>query len=57
MNPKGDFYGEKRVREFLRNSKGNAAEIGKALLSDVRAHAAARPLYDDVTIMAFSRNA
>lgn len=57
MNPKGDFYGEKRVREFLRNSNGNAAEIGKALLSDVRAHAAGRPLYDDITIMVFSRNA
>jgi len=57
MNPKGEFYGEKRVREFLRNSNGNAAEIGKGLLSDVRAHAAGRPLYDDVTIMVFSRNA
>jgi serine phosphatase RsbU (regulator of sigma subunit)/pSer/pThr/pTyr-binding forkhead associated (FHA) protein len=57
MNPKGDLYGEERVREFLRNSRGNAAEIGKALLSDVRAHAAGRPQYDDITIMVFSRNA
>jgi serine phosphatase RsbU (regulator of sigma subunit)/pSer/pThr/pTyr-binding forkhead associated (FHA) protein len=57
MNPKGDLYGEQRVREFLRNSNGNAAEIGKALLSDVRAHGAGRPLYDDITIMVFSRNA
>lgn len=57
MNPKGELYGEKRVREFLRKSKGNAAEIGKALLSDVRAHAAGRSQNDDITIMVFSRNA
>ena len=41
MNPNGDLYGEKRVREFLRQSRGSAAEIGKALLADVRAHAKA----------------
>jgi serine phosphatase RsbU (regulator of sigma subunit) len=57
MNPKGDLYSEKRVRKFLRNSRGNAAEIGKALLSDVRAHAAGRPQNDDITIMVFGRNA
>jgi sigma-B regulation protein RsbU (phosphoserine phosphatase) len=57
MNPKGDLYGDKRVRDFLRKSRGNAAEIGKALLSDVRAHANGRPQNDDITIMIFSRNA
>src|SRR5579862_3475766 len=57
MNPNGELYGEKRVREFLRKSKGNAAEIGKSLLSDVRAHAAGRSQNDDITIMVFSRNA
>ena len=57
MNPKGELYSEKRVREFLRKSTGNAAEIGKALLADVRAHASGRPQNDDITIMIFSRNA
>ncbi len=57
MNPKGDLYGDKRVREFLRKSRGNAAEIGKALLSDVRTHANGRAQNDDITIMIFSRNA
>lgn len=57
MNPKGELYGEKRVREFFRNSKGSAAEIGKALLADVRTHAAGRPQNDDITIMVFGRNA
>jgi phosphoserine phosphatase RsbU/P len=56
MNPKGELYGDKRVREFLRTSKGNAAEIGKALLADVRSHANGRAQNDDITIMIFSRN-
>lgn len=56
MNPQGDLYGDKRVREFLRNSHGSAAEIGKALLADVRAHANGRPQNDDITIMVFGRN-
>jgi sigma-B regulation protein RsbU (phosphoserine phosphatase) len=56
MNPKGDLYGEKRVREFFRNSKGSAAEIGKALLADVRTHANGRDQNDDITIMVFGRN-
>ena len=42
MNPQGELYTEKRVREFLRNSRGDAAQIGKALLADVRAHANGR---------------
>jgi serine phosphatase RsbU (regulator of sigma subunit) len=57
MNPKGDLYGDKRVREFLRKSHGTAAEIGKALLADVRAHANGRPQNDDITIMVFGRTA
>jgi phosphoserine phosphatase RsbU/P len=57
MNPKGDLYGDKRVREFLRNSRGTAAEVGKALLADVRSHANGRPQNDDITIMVFGRNA
>ncbi len=57
MNPKGDLYGEKRVREFFRNSKGSAAEVGKALLADVRTHASGRAQNDDITIMVFGRNA
>ncbi len=57
MNAAGELYGEKRVRRFLRNSRGTAAEIGKALLADVRSHANGRPQNDDITIMIFGRNA
>jgi phosphoserine phosphatase RsbU/P len=56
MNPKAELYGEKRVRAFFRNSKGSAAEIGKALLADVRTHANGRAQNDDITIMVFGRN-
>jgi serine phosphatase RsbU (regulator of sigma subunit) len=56
MNPANELYGDKRVREFLRKSTGTAAEIGKALLTDVRAHANGRAQNDDITIMIFSRN-
>jgi len=57
MNPNGDLYGEKRVRDFLKNSRGTAAEIGKALLADVRRHANGRAQNDDITIMVLGRNA
>jgi serine phosphatase RsbU (regulator of sigma subunit) len=57
MNPAGDLYGDKRVREFLRKSRGKPAEIGKALLADVRSHANGRDQNDDITIMVFGRNA
>jgi sigma-B regulation protein RsbU (phosphoserine phosphatase) len=57
MNAKSELYGDKRVRDFLRKSTGSAAEIGKALLDDVRTHANGRAQNDDITIMIFSRNA
>lgn len=56
MNPQGQLYGEKRIREVFRTSRGTAAEIGRALLADVRNHANGRPQNDDITIMIFSRN-
>lgn len=57
MNPNGDLYTEERVREFVRNSKSNAEDLGKAILADVRRHAAGRAQNDDITIMTFGRNA
>jgi phosphoserine phosphatase RsbU/P len=57
MNPKGELYGEKRVREFLESNRGTAAEIGKALLADVRRHANGRAQNDDITIMVLGRDA
>ncbi len=57
MNPAGELYTLDRMREFLRQNRGSAAELGQALLADVRRHAAGRPQNDDITIMTFGRNA
>ncbi|MEX0725144.1 MAG: SpoIIE family protein phosphatase [Planctomycetaceae bacterium] len=57
MNPAGDLYTLERMREFIQSSKPDAEELGRALLTDVRRHAAGRPQNDDITIMTFGRNA
>jgi serine phosphatase RsbU (regulator of sigma subunit)/pSer/pThr/pTyr-binding forkhead associated (FHA) protein len=56
MNPNGDLYNEERVREIVKTGPAEAEELGKALLADVRRHAAGRPQNDDITIMTFGRN-
>ncbi|QDT65431.1 SpoIIE family protein phosphatase [Calycomorphotria hydatis] len=57
MNPNGDLYTKERVVEFLKQEFDDAETLGKALLADVRKHAAGRPQNDDITIMTFGRNA
>jgi len=57
MNPQGELYSRERVLEFVQGSSPRAAELGQALLADVRLHAAGRPQNDDITIMTFGRNA
>lgn len=56
LNPEGELYGKERVMEFIRTHSPKADELGKALLADVRLHAAGRPQNDDITIMTFGRN-
>lgn len=56
MNAKGEFYGAERTIDFIKNGPAKADELGKALLADVRKHAAGHPQNDDITIMAFGRN-
>ncbi|HID23245.1 MAG TPA: FHA domain-containing protein [Planctomycetaceae bacterium] len=56
MNPAGELYTLERMRQFIRNHRGAAAELGEALLADVRRHADGRPQNDDITIMTFGRN-
>lgn len=55
MNPAGDLYTKERVLEFVAQDFPNAADLGKALLTDVRRHAAGRDQNDDITIMTFGR--
>ncbi len=55
MDPDSNLYGKDRVREFVAGCNDDPEELGRALLADVRAHAAGRPQNDDITIMAFGR--
>ncbi len=55
MNPAGDLYGVEQTYATIKNGPARAAELGQALLTDVRRHAAGRPQNDDITIMAFGR--
>ena len=57
MNSAGQLYTTERMVEFVRRGPRKAGELGKALLADVRRHAAGHPQSDDITIMAFSRDA
>ncbi len=57
MNPAGQLYTKERVIQFVKNASPKAEALGKALLADVRKHAKGRPQNDDLTIMAFGRNA
>ena len=56
MNPAGDLFTKARVKEFLMSGPADAAHLGRALLKEVRTHAAGRPQNDDITIMTFGRN-
>ena len=57
MNPESELYTLERMRDFVLNGPGNAEDMGKELLADVRRHANGRPQNDDITIMTFSRDA
>jgi serine phosphatase RsbU (regulator of sigma subunit) len=56
MNPAGELYGIQRVLDFVKSGPSEAEQLGKALLEDVRRHAAGYPQSDDITIMTFGRN-
>lgn len=57
MNPQGELYTKERVVDFVKHGSPKADELGRALLADVRQHAAGRSQNDDITIMAFGRSA
>lgn len=55
MNHDSDLYGMDRLREFIANGSGTAAELGPQIREDVRIHADGRPQNDDITLMVFGR--
>ncbi|MEX1094463.1 MAG: SpoIIE family protein phosphatase [Planctomycetales bacterium] len=56
MNQAGELYTLERLRKFVAEGPASAAEMGRAILADVRRHAAGRPQNDDITIMTFGRD-
>jgi serine phosphatase RsbU (regulator of sigma subunit) len=57
MNSAGDLYGLDRLRKMIVDSPPRPAELGAAILADVRRHAAGHPQNDDITLMVFGRTA
>jgi serine phosphatase RsbU (regulator of sigma subunit) len=55
MNPKNDLYSVDRLREFIIRNKPVPSDLGKAILADVKKHAAGRSQSDDITLMCFGR--
>ncbi len=56
LSPQGEFYKVERIYEQLRGMKGKGpAEIGQALLADLRRHVAGCEQYDDISLVVFGR--
>ena len=56
LAPTRNLYTTERAIELFANATGSAADIGRALLADVRKHANGRDQNDDIAIMVFGRN-
>ncbi|MCA8996797.1 MAG: SpoIIE family protein phosphatase [Planctomycetaceae bacterium] len=57
MDPDNELYGMEQLREFVAKASPNPRELGIALREDVRRHAKGRPQNDDITMLAFGREA
>ena len=55
MNHDSDLYGLEHLRDFVSAGPADPAELGKAVLADVKRHADGRPQNDDITLMSFGR--
>ena len=56
MNPSNELYGIDRLRDLMKAGVGGQADdLGKVILRDVRKFANGRPQNDDITIMVFGR--
>jgi len=56
MNPRGELYSVERIGEQLGGMKGKApAQIGEALLADLRRHTTGCEQNDDISLVVFGR--
>jgi sigma-B regulation protein RsbU (phosphoserine phosphatase) len=49
------LYGLERLRSVVTGSSPSPGTLGKAIMEDVRRHAAGSPQHDDITLMVFGR--
>ena len=56
MNAATHEYTTDRIREIIRKSCCDAAELGEALLADVRRHVSGWKPHDDMTLVVVSRS-
>jgi serine phosphatase RsbU (regulator of sigma subunit) len=54
-SPRGDLYGEHRLRSLLATKTGDVETLGADILADVRHFSAGRPPSDDLTLVGVSR--
>ncbi len=55
FNPQNERFGDVGVRTMLAKAPANPAAAGEMLVQQVRAHAAGRAQFDDITLVAFGR--
>jgi phosphoserine phosphatase RsbU/P len=56
LNPTNELYTLKRLAEQTGRGADGAAELGRAILDDVKRHAAGRAQSDDMCLVVFGRN-
>jgi serine phosphatase RsbU (regulator of sigma subunit) len=57
LNPANELYTLQRLQKQLGSSADSATTVGRAILDDVRQHAANRAQSDDMCLVVFGRNA
>ncbi|WP_013629716.1 SpoIIE family protein phosphatase [Rubinisphaera brasiliensis] len=55
MNFENDLYGIEQIKKIVSGTTGSAADVGEAVLKDVKRHADGRPQNDDITLLSFGR--
>jgi sigma-B regulation protein RsbU (phosphoserine phosphatase) len=55
QNPRGEFYGRKRLLDVLQNTSGSSLELVNAIEADLRQYIAGATQFDDITLLAVRR--
>jgi serine phosphatase RsbU (regulator of sigma subunit) len=56
MNPANELFGFERLRDAFKSAPGDPAQVGEAVIREVRNFAAGRHQSDDITLICFGRS-